>query len=68
MHEVEGRARQDLRRPHLASAEIARLRGLGARFVEARVGYSILRDPAGLLFCVVPVQTGEQFGEAATWG
>lgn len=46
-------------------AEIARVIALGARVVEEREGYSILADPGGLLFCVVPVQTGAAFGPNA---
>ena len=41
---------------------------LGATVLEEREGYTILRDPAGLVFCVVPVQTGDDFErEALTW-
>ena len=41
---------------------------LGASVLEERSGYTILRDPAGLVFCVVPVQTGADFErEALTW-
>jgi hypothetical protein len=30
--------------------------------------YTVLEDPAGLVFCVVGVQTGERFdAEAVTW-
>lgn len=49
-------------------AEVARLVGLGAEVLEERDGYQILTDPGGLVFCVVPVQTGAIFeGEATTW-
>jgi hypothetical protein len=35
---------------------------------ERREGYAILNDPGGLLFCVVPVQTGAEFdAHATTW-
>ena len=51
-------------------AEVARLEALGAtrhRFVEAG-GFWQLLDPAGLVFCVVGVQTGEEFERhATTW-
>ena len=31
-------------------------------------GFTVLEDPAGLVFCVVGVQTGERFdAEAVTW-
>jgi hypothetical protein len=49
-------------------AEVARVRALGATIVEERRGYTILQDPAGVVFCVVPVQTGDDFErEARTW-
>jgi hypothetical protein len=49
-------------------AEVARVVALGADVVEEREGYVILRDPGGSLFCVVPVQTGEEFEKhAVTW-
>ena len=47
-------------------AETARVLALGARLVEQREGYAILADPGGVLFCVVPVQTGEAFETHAT--
>jgi predicted enzyme related to lactoylglutathione lyase len=50
------------------TAEVARVVALGASVLEAREEYTILTDPAGLVFCVVPVQTGEDFErEALTW-
>lgn len=49
-------------------AEVARLLRLGATIDERRDGYVILRDPGGLVFCVVPVQTGTAFDRhATTW-
>jgi hypothetical protein len=49
-------------------AEVTRVLALGARVLEERKGYTILQDPAGMVFCVVPVQTGEAFErEALTW-
>ncbi|WP_248582665.1 VOC family protein [Nocardioides sp. InS609-2] len=49
-------------------AEVARVVALGATVVEDRAGYVILTDPGGLVFCVVPVQTGADFEEhAVTW-
>ncbi len=49
-------------------AEVARVLGLGATVVEERKEYTILQDPAGIVFCVVPVQTGADFErEAHTW-
>jgi len=50
------------------AAEVARVVALGATVVEEREGYTILQDPAGLVFCVVPVQTGADFErEALSW-
>jgi Glyoxalase-like domain len=40
------------------AAEIARLEELGAERVEKVHTWWILRDPAGLLFCVVPEAAG----------
>jgi len=49
-------------------AEIARVVALGAIVVEHRDGYAILTDPGGLVFCVVPVQSGADFEpHATTW-
>jgi hypothetical protein len=48
-------------------AEVARLEALGASRVEPVRGWWIMRDPAGLLFCVVPPQTDDFPGDAATW-
>ncbi len=42
-------------------AEVARVMGLGATVLQECEGYTILEDPGGLVFCVVPVQTGEDF-------
>jgi hypothetical protein len=51
-------------------AEVARLEALGARrhrFVEEGKFWQLL-DPAGLVFCVVGVQTGEEFDRhAVSW-
>jgi len=40
------------------AAEVARLEALGAERVEFVHSWWILRDPAGLLFCVVPEPDG----------
>ena len=49
-------------------AEVARLEGLGARRLADMGGFWQLTDPAGLVFCVVGVQTGEEFDRhATTW-
>ena len=51
------------------AAEVARLEGLGASVTERRDGYVIMADPGGVVFCVVPVQTGDRFVEdALEWG
>ena len=51
-------------------AEVARLEALGARrhrYMEAGKFWQML-DPAGLVFCVVGIQTGEEFDRyAVTW-
>ena len=41
-------------------AEVARLSAAGAEVVERFEGWTVLRDPAGLLFCVVPGE-GDDF-------
>jgi hypothetical protein len=49
-------------------AEVARLEALGARrhrYVEDGRFWQLL-DPAGLVFCVVGIQTGEEFEKYAT--
>jgi len=49
-------------------AEVARLEALGARRVNQEGSWWVLRDPAGLLFCVVRVQCPEAFSaHATTW-
>jgi hypothetical protein len=49
-------------------AEVARLEALGATRVEMVKKWWIMRDPAGLLFCVVPVQSPPEFeAHATTW-
>lgn len=49
-------------------AEVQRLERLGAVRVEAVESWWIMRDPAGLLFCVVRVQSPEEFARSAiTW-
>lgn len=47
-------------------AEIARVVALGATVVTQHEGYAVLSDPGGLLFCVVPVQSGAEFEKHAT--
>ncbi len=40
-------------------AEIARLEELGAQRVERAHSWQIMRDPAGMLFCVIPEPPGD---------
>ena len=47
-------------------AEVRRLEALGAERVAPIRSWWVMRDPAGLLFCVVRVQTGEIFNDQAT--
>jgi hypothetical protein len=49
-------------------AEVARLEALGATRSADMGGFWQMEDPAGLVFCVVGVQTGEEFDRhATTW-
>jgi hypothetical protein len=49
-------------------AEVRRLEALGAVRVAPVKSWWVMRDPAGLVFCVVRVQTGEAFeAHATTW-
>jgi catechol 2,3-dioxygenase-like lactoylglutathione lyase family enzyme len=49
-------------------AEVARLVELGATVDDDRGDYVILRDPGGLLLCVLPVQDAARFEtDATTW-
>jgi catechol 2,3-dioxygenase-like lactoylglutathione lyase family enzyme len=49
-------------------AEVRRLEALGAERVAPVKSWWVMRDPAGLLFCVVRVQTGDAFeAMATTW-
>ncbi len=49
-------------------AEVARLEALGAVRIADMGGFWQMKDPAGLLFCVVGVQTGDEFDRhATTW-
>ncbi len=47
-------------------AEVARLEALGAERVEQNHSWWVMRDPAGLPFCVVRIQTGDLFDDQAT--
>ncbi|RFU20792.1 VOC family protein [Geodermatophilus marinus] len=48
-------------------AEVARLEALGARRIEDMGGFWQMKDPSGLVFCVVGVQTAEFDRHATTW-
>jgi Glyoxalase-like domain len=48
-------------------AEVRRLEALGAVSVGEHDGCVHLRDPAGLIFCVVPVQSEDFEQQATTW-
>jgi predicted enzyme related to lactoylglutathione lyase len=49
-------------------AEVARVVALGATVLQENTSYTVLEDPGGLVFCVVPVQTGADFErEALVW-
>jgi hypothetical protein len=49
-------------------AEVARLEGLGARRLADMGRFWQMLDPAGLVFCVVGIQTGEEFARhAVSW-
>jgi Glyoxalase-like domain len=52
-----GRVHLDIHTDDLA-AEVARLEGLGAQRVAQVHGWQVMRDPAGLTFCVVPQPPG----------
>ncbi len=47
-------------------AEVTRLEVLGATRVAKIHSWWVMRDPAGLLFCVVRIQTGAEFERLAT--
>jgi hypothetical protein len=49
-------------------AEVARLENLGARRVQRVDSWQVMRDPAGLLFCVLPNPPGTLHeGNAHRW-
>ena len=49
-------------------AEVARLEALGATRHRDMGSFWQMRDPAGLLFCVVGIETGEEFERhAVSW-
>ena len=63
-----GRIHLDIHTDDLA-AEIARLEDLGAERVQQVHAWWILRDPAGMLFCVIPEPAGSlNDTNAQRWG
>jgi hypothetical protein len=44
---------------------VARLERLGAQRVQQVQGWQVMRDPAGLLFCVLPIEPGSLNDENA---
>lgn len=52
-----GRVHLDIHTDDLP-AEVARLEQLGAQVVQQVHSWRVMRDPAGLLFCVVPERPG----------
>jgi hypothetical protein len=48
-------------------AEVARLERLGAQRVQKVKTWWVMRDPAGLVFCVVAPQGGDFPTDAQTW-
>jgi predicted enzyme related to lactoylglutathione lyase len=52
-----GRVHIDIHTDDLA-AEIARLEKLGAEVVQQAHSWWVMRDPAGLVFCVIPERPG----------
>ena len=59
-----GRVHLDIHTDDLA-AEVTRLEVLGAERVRQVHGWWIMRDPAGLLFCVIPDEPGRLNDENA---
>ena len=47
-------------------AEVARLEQLGAKCVQRVNSWQVMRDPAGLLFCVLPDDSLHE-GNAHRW-
>jgi hypothetical protein len=52
-----GRVHMDIHTDNL-DAEVARLEQLGAERVQQAHAWWVMRDPAGLLFCVIPSPPG----------
>jgi hypothetical protein len=68
LDEGNGRVHLDIHTDDL-EAEVARLEGLGAERVQQVNSWWVLRDPAGLLFCVIPDRAGSlDDSNAQRWG
>jgi Glyoxalase-like domain len=64
----EARVHLDIHTDNL-EAEVKRLQGLGAQEVERIHSWVVMRDPAGLLFCVIPDRPGTlDDSNAQRWG
>jgi predicted enzyme related to lactoylglutathione lyase len=59
-----GRVHIDIHTDDVA-AEVARLEDLGAEVIGTEHAWQIMRDPAGLVFCVVPEPHGSFAGSSA---
>ena len=66
LEQGDARIHLDIETDHVA-AEVRRLEGLGAVNVGGHEGSVHLRDPAGLMFCVVPVQSDDFTERATAW-
>ena len=65
--EASGRVHLDIETDDV-EAEVERLETLGATRVQKVKSWWVMRDPAGLLFCVVRVQLPEAFeAHARSW-
>ena len=63
--EGESRIHFDIHTDDL-EAEVKRLESLGAQRVSVHNGWQVMRDPAGLVFCVIPDPPGTLNDENAT--
>ena len=57
LDEGQGRVHIDIHTDDPA-AEMARLEQLGAELVQQAHSWRVMRDPAGLLFCIIPERPG----------
>jgi Glyoxalase-like domain len=68
LQRIDGAARYhvDLETDDL-EAEVKRLEALGAQEVERSGDWVVMRDPAGLPVCVIPVESTDFDATATTW-